>query len=233
MTQFAEIELVEIPAGSFLMGSRKFEAGRGSDESPQHRVSVAAFQIGQYAVTNEEYGRFLAAHPETTEPRFWGDRNYNRTRQPIVGVSWEEARRFAAWVGGRLATEAEWEYAARAGTTRDEPNRFAWHFENAEDRLHKVGDKEPNAWGLYDVLGNVWEWTEDDWHASYTGAPDDGSAWVDTPRADSRVVRGGSFHSTEYTVRAASRSRFNPVSRSNLIGFRVLVSPFSSDSDRA
>ena len=239
VTAHGAVELVEIPAGHFQMGSPDSEAGRYDDEGPQHRVSVPAVQMGRYAVTNEEFARFLAAHPDATTPHYWSDRRYNQARQPVVGIGWEEARRFAGWVGGRLPTEAEWEYAARAGTTepyligstRDDLNRFGWHAENAENRLHHVGEKEPNAWGLHDVLGNVWEWTEDDWHATYKRAPDNGSAWVDTPRADPRVVRGGSFYSSEYGVRAAYRFGRSPGYRALYLGFRVVVSPFVSDSE--
>ena len=95
-----------------------------------------------------------------------------------------------------------------------------------------MGEKEPNVWGLYDVLGNAEEWTEDDWHDDYTGAPNGGSAWVDTPRAARRVVRGGSFNFSEGNLRAARRYGGSPVNRFGHIGFRVVVSPFSSDSGR-
>ena len=197
---------------------------------------MPAFAIGRYAVTNEDYARFLAAHPDAKEPQYWGDRQYNQTRQPVVGVSWHDARRFAAWVGGRLPTEAEWEYAARAdttarylvGSTRSDLDRVAWYHGNSGGTLHSVGQKEPNAWGLYDVLGNVYEWVEDDWHEDYEDASDDGSAWLDGPRGARRVLRGGSFDHSGRFVRAAYRDRYDPDFRSDYRGFRVVVSPFSS-----
>ena len=234
------VELVEIPAGSFQMGSPESESGRYSDEGPQHAVTLRGFQIGRYAVTNEEYGRYLEVHPDASEPRLWSDRKYNQARQPVVGIDWEEARRFARWVGGRLATEAEWEYAARAGTTEPhltgstpyDLDRFGWYDKNSGGRLHIVGEKEPNAWGVYDVLGNVWEWTEDGWHDDYEGAPDDGSAWLDISGVALRVVRGGSFLYNQRFLRVAFRFFYDPDVRNYDIGFRVVVSPFSSDSDR-
>ena len=236
VSKVGDIELVQIPAGRFEMGSPKSEEGRYDDEGPQHRVTVPAFAIGRYAVTNEEYARFLSSHPDATEPQYWGDRKYNQARQPVVGVSWEDARRFAVWAGGRLPTEAEWEYAARAGTTarylvgstKVDLDRMAWNVENSGSSLHPVGRKEPNAWGLYDVLGNVYEWVEDDWHGTYVAAPSDGSAWVDEPRSAHRVVRGGSFFDTLRFVRAAYRYGYGPDFRNFIIGFRVVVSPFSS-----
>ena len=100
VTPVGEVELVSIPAESFEMGSPDTEVGRSAHEGPKHQVSVPAFAIGRYAVTNEEYARFLAAIPGATEPAFWDDRDYNQAGQPVVGVDWEEARRFAAWVGG-------------------------------------------------------------------------------------------------------------------------------------
>ena len=236
VTKVGKVEVLNIPAGSFKMGSTLFERGRYGNEGPRRRVTVPGFAIGRYAVTNEEYALFLAANPDAREPMYWSDRTYNQARQPVVGVSWEEARRFAGWAGGRLPTEAEWEYAARAGTTArylvgstpTDLNRVAWYGGTSDNKLHPVGQKEPNAWGLYDVLGNVWEWVEDDWHDSYRGAPEDGSPWLDEPRGDLRVVRGGAFFDSEKDVRAAYRFRVNPLNRDFDVGFRVVVSPFSS-----
>ena len=233
VTPVGDIELVQLPAGSCTMGSPASEAGRLPSEGPQHQVAVPAFAIGRYAVTNEEYARFLSAHPDATEPQFWGNDDYNQPRQPAVGIDWEEAGRFAAWVGGRLPTEAEWEYAARAGTTAPflvgstaaDLDRVAWYDDNSGGSLHPVRQKEPNAWGLYDVLGNVWEWVEDDWHGSYDGAPDNGAAWVDEPRRDRRVLRGGSFLATGGDVRAADRYWSYPDYRNGGIGFRVVGVP--------
>ncbi len=108
--------------------------------------------------------------------------------------------------------------------------RVAWYYDGKSgSQSHVVGQKEPNAWGLHDVLGNVCEWVEDDWHSSYQGAPDDGSAWLDEPRVDLRVLRSGGFDDGDGDVRACRRQSFHPGSRSDGgVGFRVAVSPFSS-----
>ncbi len=234
------IELVPVPAGHFEMGSPPNEEERYSDEGPQHRVDVEAFEIGRYPVTNEEYGRFLEAQPDVGEPMFWGDRNLNQARQPVMGVSWHDARRFAEWVGCRLPSEAEWEYAARAGSRApyltgvgvEDLDRHAWYSENSGGRVHPVGEKEPNAWGLYDVLGNVLEWVEDDWHGDYEDAPEDGSPWVNEPRAGSRVLRGGAFLNGRRNLRVAYRNYYAPESQVGSIGFRVVRSRSGGQSDR-
>ena len=190
---------------------------------------MPAFQIGRYPVTNEEYARFLAAHPDSAEPGFWSNSDLSQARQPVCGISWKEASCFANWVEGRLPTEADWEYAARAGTTTPyltgstgaDLDRFGWYQEYSEARLHSVGEKEPNAWGLYDALGNAWEWVEDDWLDNYEDTADDGSSWVDEPRGGRRVLRGGSFHNYAYYVRAASRcwsEEFLEAGKKRLVG---------------
>jgi formylglycine-generating enzyme required for sulfatase activity len=192
-------------------------------------VAVGPFFIGRFPVTNEEYGRYLVANPDVAKPAEWGDRAFNGARQPVVGVTWHEARRFAAWAGCRLPSEAEWEYAARAGTTapylsgkhKADLDRFAWSHENAGDATHAVGGKEQNAFGLHDVLGNAWEWIEDDWHDAYEGAPTDGSAWVEVPRSARRLDRGGSWYSWAKNCRVAMRLNRPLDERDRTIGFRV------------
>jgi formylglycine-generating enzyme required for sulfatase activity len=213
------VELVFIPGGEFLMGSPPGEEGKSNDEK-QHRVKVSPFWLGRYPVTNEQYGRFLKENPEIKPPKFWGDRRFNQAHQPVVGVTWEEAAAFAKWAGGRLPTEAEWEYACRAGTTGprydDDLDAIAWWGKNSGNATHPVGQKKPNAWGLYDMLGNVWEWVED-WYGKYPKEP------TTNPRGPGtgafRVVRGGSWVSADpLWMRGASR---NWVARSgNYLGFR-------------
>jgi formylglycine-generating enzyme required for sulfatase activity len=158
--------------------------------------------LGRYPVTNDEYGRFLAS-PGYEEPKYWADRKFNQPDQPVVGVSWNDAEKYAEWAGLNLPSEAQWEYACRAGTetryytgdSEDDLDRAGWYLKNSGAQLPPVGEKEPNAFGLYDMHGNVWEWIEDVWHDSYKGAPNDGSPWVDNPRSSIRVLRGGSWNS--------------------------------------
>jgi formylglycine-generating enzyme required for sulfatase activity len=234
------IELVRIPAGTFLMGSPKGDNGRLDSEEPQHRVTLPEFYMGRYPVTNEQYAAFLKAHPDVKEPAYWGDWQCNQPQQPVVGVDWEEASRYAEWAGLRLPTEAEWEYACRAGTTGafndgsectqpagQDPalDRLGWYVGNSGGRLQPVGEKAPNAWGLYDMHGNVWEWCADHWHDGYKGTPTDGSAWVRAYAAAGafRVVRGGCWYVPARLCRCAFRGRVGPDVRWNGVGFRLVL----------
>jgi formylglycine-generating enzyme required for sulfatase activity len=222
-------ELVRIQGGAYMMGSPPSEEGRLKSEGPLHQVRVPEFYMGRYPVTNEEYGRFLKDNPETPEPKYWADRRFNQPRQPVVGVSWEEAQRYASWAGLRLASEAQWEYACRAGTrtrfytgdTEKDLDQAGWYDKNSGGQTHTVGEKAPNAWGLYDMHGNVWEWVEDDWHDSYKKAPDDGSAWIDKPRGSYRVLRGGGWGVVAQGCRSAVRVSYWPDVRVFSLGFRL------------
>ena len=222
-------ELVRVPGGEFMMGAPESESGYDR-ERPVHLVRVKSFYMGRYPVTNEQYARFLKAVPDISEPKYWSDRSYNQPQQPVVGVSWDDARAYAAWAGLRLPSEAEWEYACRAGTTtkycngdsEDHLDRVGWYAENSGGTLHPIGEKEHNDYGLYDMHGNVWEWVEDDSHRDYNGAPEDGSAWVDQPkRGVCRVLRGGSWFSLGRYCRCAYRSVWFPVARLDFAGFRL------------
>jgi formylglycine-generating enzyme required for sulfatase activity len=222
-------ELVKISGGSFMMGSPETEEGHYKSESPLHEVQVSDFYLGRFAVTNEEYGRFLKENPDASEPKYWADRRFNQPRQPVVGVSWDDAQRYATWAGLRLPSEAEWEYACRANTntryytgdTEKDLDRAGWYDENSGEELHPVGEKEPNNCGLYDMHGNVFEWVEDDWHDNYKGAPDDGRAWVDDPRCAYRVMRGGSWSYDAIDCRSAGRDYDRPGNRGYYVGFRL------------
>ncbi len=223
------VELVRVPGGMFQMGSAESDTGRFSDEGPAHEVRVTSFYLGRYPVTNEQYRRFLSENPDMNKPKYWEDARYNQPRQPVVGVSWHEAKAYAKWAGGRLPSEAEWEYACRAGTTtryhsgdsETDLARVGWYRDNSRGWLQPVGDKEPNGFGLYDMHGNVFEWVEDDWHDSYAGAPNNGSAWIDSPRAGYRVNRGGSWFVPAGSARAAYRYGDPAVSRRDRVGFRL------------
>lgn len=223
-------ELVRISGGTFMMGSPGSEKERYDDEGPLHDVRLPDFYMGRYPVTNREYGRFLKETPDAPVPEYWSDRKLNRPDQPVVGVSWEDAKRYADWSGLRLPAEAEWEYACRAGTRarywsgdlETDLDRVGWYDDNSKGRLHPVGEKEPNPFGLYDMHGNVWEWCEDDWHENYEGAPKESGPWIDHPRGARRVMRGGGWGNSARNCRSAFRYGFEPVDRyDGGVGFRL------------
>ena len=234
-------EMVRIPSGSFLMGSPPGETDRDSDEGPQHQVTIGyAFSLGKYEVTRGEFGAFVQATGHRAEGD-WRNPGFDQTeRDPVVNVSWNDAKAYVAWLSRttgktyRLPSEAEWEYAARAGTTTarywGEHHQDACRYANVDDAEHgcrdgyaktaPVGKFQPNRFGLYDMLGNVWEWTEDCSNGSYAGAPVDGSSWQ---RGDCsrRVLRGGSLYGSPGLVRAANRIRGATGSHNSVGGFRV------------
>jgi formylglycine-generating enzyme required for sulfatase activity len=222
------LEMVSLPAGKFLMGSSESDS-----EKPPHQVKVNSFAIGKYPITQAQYQAVMGNNPS---------RFKNNPQNPVESVSWDDAQAFCqklSQITGktyRLPTEAEWEYACRAGTTTryyfgDNDNQlgdYAWGSENSNDTTHPVGQKKPNGWGLYDMSGNVWEWCEDDWHDSYAGAPDDGTAWIDNDnRSQSpKCLRGGSWVDDPFSRHSADRVTFNPDFLSFYNGFRVAcVSP--------
>lgn len=213
----------QVPAGSFLMGSSLDEGG--DDERPQHRVDLPSFFISRYEVTNGEIRRLLPNHA----PQQNGD-------LPATDISWYTAYTYAAWLGGRLPTEAEWEYAARAGCaytycledgTEGRVTDIAWIALNSNGSVQPVIQLAPNPWGLYDTLGNVSEWVADSlarYSESARTAP-----W--TPSLGLRGVRGGNFRSWEYLANPARRSEYPPESVSETRGFRIVI-PAPSASAR-
>jgi formylglycine-generating enzyme required for sulfatase activity len=222
------LEMVSLPAGKFTMGSSE-----SNDEKPQHQVKVNSFAIGKYPVTQAQYQAVMGTNPSHFK---------NNPQNPVEQVSWNDAKAFCqklSQITGktyRLPTEAEWEYACRAGTTTryyfgDNDNQlgdYAWYRGNSNRTTHPVGQKKPNGWGLYDMSGNVWEWCEDNWHDSYAGAPDDGTAWIDNDnRSQSKkCLRGGSWGSSPNFCRSAVRVRNFPDILGSNHGFRVAcVSP--------
>ncbi len=257
-TNHVGMRFVDIPAGSFYMGSCKFTPGQGAvpacpsgsvsdpeaydDETPQHPVKLKAFQLGRTEVTLGQFKRFIQATGNTQ--LMDGDfEKYNAGQGeyvPVVQVSWQDAQAFVQWLNQskpksdrgvyRLPSEAEWEYAARGGTRSryyfgdgidKRLGQYAWYDKNAGDRQRPVAGKKPNAFGLYDMLGNVWEWTEDCWNESYQGAPADGSAWT-SGECGKRVVRGGSWFDVPLYLRAAVRFGDRMDRRINYDGFRVV-----------
>ena len=208
-------------------------------ETPQHRVSIAkAFQLGAHEVTLGQFKQFIA---EAERYDLLSDDFMRANRAgdnaAVTEVSWQDAQAFIKWLnykeGGeryRLPSEAEWEYAARAGTTSkyfwgdcaSEAGAYAWYSKNSRDEeyAHAVGTKKPNPWGLYDMHGNVDEWTQDCWNDSYCGAPGDGSAWL-SGDCSQRVLRGGSWYYDQIFLRSASRYRLPTGLRGYYIGFRA------------
>jgi formylglycine-generating enzyme required for sulfatase activity len=224
--------MVTIESGSFQMGASECGTGGDSSECPQHPVTIQSFEIGQYEVTFDEFAAFVLDVDDVELPH---DEDWGRGARPAINVSWNDAKAYAEWlfkVTGqkfRLPTEAEWEYAIRAGTKTafhfgndaDKLGEYAWYGDNSERKTHPVGQKKPNDWGLYDMHGNVWEWVEDDWHRNYKWAPDDGRPWVDDPRGANRVIRGGSWGSDAHGCRSANRGDLWPDDRSFIVGFRL------------
>jgi len=214
-------KFVFIPAGTFTMGSPPDEPGRNIDESPQHQVTISCpFYIQTTDVTQGQWKRIMGNNPSHFSS--CGD------DCPVEKVSWNDAQDFISKLNQqegtdryRLPTEAEWEYAARAGTHRaryGDINKIAWYRDNAGMRTHAVGTKLPNAWGLYDMLGNVWEWVQD-WKGIYP------SGHVTDPVGPSsgsvRVSRGGSWGNDAESCRLANRDGSSPVFHYKFLGFRL------------
>jgi formylglycine-generating enzyme required for sulfatase activity len=257
--------MLPVPAGHFAMGSPPDEQGRQDSEGPQREVHVAAFAIGRVSVTRGQWSAFVAAtnraeqrgcewagFPRSESARAsWRNLGFTQDdSHPVVCVSWNDAQAYVRWLSARsgqayrLPTEAEWEYAARAGSTTPYPwgmtashewANYGGEFCCAElaagrDRwLHTapVGSFAPNAFGLYDMHGNAWQWVQDCYAESYAGAPADGSAY-DPPNCARRVLRGGTWGDTPAMIRSAFRNwapppRWNPQweYRSGGVGFRV------------
>ena len=237
------VELVGIPAGVFLMGSDE-----RNSEKPIHEVRVSAFRCMKFPVTRRIYRDVMGKDPGWPE----GEAD----DRPVNQVSWYDAIDFcnrlseregltpayrrsgnnvswdAAVDGYRLLTEAEWEYACRAGTrtrysfgeNEGKLGEYAWYSDNAGGTPRPVGTRQPNPWGLHDMHGNVWEWVQDCWHDNYVGAPADGSAW-ETDNCQYRVLRGGSFSGWAGFLRSADRFRVGPEYRGVNYGFRCARGP--------
>ncbi len=244
------LELVWMPAGAFMMGRYSGELNSNVNEDLQHQVTFSeGFWIGKYEVTQAQWNAVMGAG---NNPAFFQGGTYGVTdTRPMERVSWDTAQSFIAALNAasgrtlRLPSEAEWEYACRAGNqvpptryywgddlgtigglTPLDIGTYAWFMGNSGSQTKNVGTAgttgHPNAWGLYDMSGNVWEWCEDDWHAGYTGAPTDGRAWWDTPSGMNRVLRGGSWNSEEKQCRSATRIYVDKTFGGNSnMGFRL------------
>jgi formylglycine-generating enzyme required for sulfatase activity len=245
-------EMVVVPAGQFRMGSPDGEKGRQPDESPVHQVTIPAdFAVSKFEITRGQFARFVRATGRNMSGSKWLDPGFRQADDhPVVYVSFEDANAYAEWLAKetgkpyRLLSEAEWEYAARAGMPSSrywgDGEEQACTYANVADRQAKakhpgwttfdcddgypetapVGKFRPNAFRLYDMLGNVSEWTQDCWNGSYQGAPINGSAWL-SGECNQRVVRGGSWSIEPGLVRSADRDRGDSDYRIGYLGFRV------------
>jgi formylglycine-generating enzyme required for sulfatase activity len=240
-------EMVVVPAGRFMMGSPESEVGHRDSEGPQHEVAIPKpFAVGKYPVTFDEWDAYVAQAGGGglfgiggNKPRRPDDGGWGRGNRPVINVSWDDAQAYVKWLSGktgkryRLLSEAEWEYAARAGTTTryafgdtisTSQAQFSEGSRGSAGKTVEVGSFEPNAWGLHDMHGNVWEWVEDCWNSSYTDKPDSlkasGAAWT-TGNCVGRVLRGGSWGNFSQYLRSAVRGREFWGDRSDSIGFRL------------
>lgn len=264
-------EMVELPAGEFMMGSPPHEAGRSFAEGPQRVVRLAGpFAIGRFEVTVDQFAAFVDAagyQPAATCIVYAFDfdqgvpkpHTFRTPPYPVSGshpascVSWDDARAYVAWLAQRtgksyrLPSEAEWEYAARAGTTTpfsfglpdpatvcehaklsDAGTRFPWRHTGCDSGWGHgsapVGKHKANAWGLHDMHGNVGEWVEDCWHDNFIGAPNDSSVWTAGGDCSRRVYRGGSWGHKVAGIRGAARHRTGSALSADNRGFRVALS---------
>jgi formylglycine-generating enzyme required for sulfatase activity len=216
--------MVVISAGSFTMGSPDGETGRGGDEGPQRRVSVRQFAVGKFEVTFNEWDACVhrGGCDDSGPLAAGGDNGWGRGNRPLINVSWDDARQYVRWLSNetrqsyRLLSEAEWEYAARAGATGSGGDSFEF-----DEPTLPVGSYQANAFGLHDMHGNAWEWVQDCYAPSYAGLPIDGSA-NETSSCSHRVVRGGArFSIPAYFRTAYHRERYIPSARYGHLGFRV------------
>jgi formylglycine-generating enzyme required for sulfatase activity len=217
------MEFVLIPAGEFMMGSIlnrsefMMKSIFNKFEKPVHRVTLSSFFLAKYEVTQAQWRKVVGNNPSS----------YKGDNRPVEKVSWNDCRGFCSKIGLSLPSEAQWEYACRAGTStkfccgdsESELNKYAWFYSNAGYETHSVGKKRPNSWGLYDMHGNLWEWCRDAFHENYWGAPADGSAWTES-KSGPRVRRGGGCDYDATNCRSAVRMGNDPGFRHQVTGFR-------------
>nr|WP_305891007.1 SUMF1/EgtB/PvdO family nonheme iron enzyme [Methylomonas sp. WSC-7] len=242
-------EMITIPAGEFWMGSAEEDPKASEDEKPRHKVKLGAFSIGKYEVTQAEFAAFVKANgydafgcrvSNGSEFAMNAESNWQNPgfilndTSPVVCVSYEDAVAYIRWLnakttgGYRLPSEAEWEYAARAGSTSDffwgnaDAEQYAWFSDNSDGKTLAVNDAriKPNAFGLYHMVGNVWEWVRDCYTGNYVNTPKDGTAW-EPKECEHRVLRGGSWETYRAYLRSALRYWETFGHRSSNIGFRL------------
>lgn len=237
------MQFVWVPSGCGLIGTNGINEYRGGsydhdEEVPEHEVCVDGFYLGKFEVTQAEYEKISGNNPS----RFKG------SDHPVENVSWDDAQRMASVLNGhsagtfRLPSEAEWEYACRAGGLHKavknvhdalcgdgELHELAWYDAYNNLSTQAVGGKRANAWGLYDMNGNVGEWTQDCWHTAYPGAPTDGSAWLEDGDCEHRVKRGGGWYNAWFVNDASNRGYYSTNDPNNMrsdnLGFRLVRLP--------
>ena len=220
--------MVVIPAGEFIMGGREINYSEYKDrELPLHRVKVSQFAMGKTPVTQAQWKAVMGNNPSNFQ-------GAGCEQCPVESVSWDDVQEYISKLNAltgqryRLPSEAEWEYACRAGSKGEwcfgddesQLSDYAWYAKNSESKTHPVGQKRPNAFGLYDMHGNVWEWVQDSWNPNYLGAPTDGSAWT-TGDGGQRVSRGGSWDDNAINARSAVRYGLVSTVRNDNLGFRL------------
>lgn len=225
------MHFVKVKNGSFIMGSDSTEQDRQGDEGPKHQVTISEeFMIGQFEVSQLQWETIMGNNPSLFY-RFPNSQHY-----PVERVSWNEIQSFIAKLNTlqlgkfRLPTEAEWEYACRAGTTTrysfgDAPhylelNKYAWFNPGSEGKSHERGSKQPNPWGLYDMHGSVWEWCQD-WYDKYEG--DHLTDPTGPSIGENKIIRGGSWFNEPEALRSANRHRQPPDSKHTNNGFRLVM----------
>lgn len=217
-------EMVWLPGGTFNMGDENITDA----EKLVHQVTLSHFSVSKYPVTFEEYDKFC----DDTGREKPSDEGGGRGRRPIINVSWDDAVDYCKWLSEqtgqnyRLLTEAQWEYACRAGSEsaycfgdgEKQLEEYAWYGKNAGVKTHPVGEKKSNVWGLYDLHGNVWEWVQD-WYGDYPSEPQNNPSGPEL--GSGRVVRGGCWVSGAVNCRSAYRSGVEPGGRIIGLGFRL------------
>ncbi len=231
---YFEPEMIRLPKGSFLMGS----VDGNENAQPVQIVNVSPFEISKYEITFDEFDQFTLANAlENIEDNGWG-----RGKRPVINVSWKMAKDYTRWLSDltgkryRLPIEAEWEYAARSGSEDHysfgndqsllcEHANISFKAKVCTDEFKftaPVGSFNANGWGLHDMHGNVWEWTEDCWHPNYLGAPSNGRAWIRGGNCDQRVVRGGAWYSEPGQLESSQRNKNRMNGSSDSTGIRVV-----------
>jgi formylglycine-generating enzyme required for sulfatase activity len=214
------MEFVLIPGGTFEMGDNEL----ADWSKPVHTVTIRPFLMSKHETTQAVWQKIMQSDPS----------NFKGDNRPVEQVSWNDCQEFCKKTGLQLPSEAQWEYACRSGTTgkwyfgdsESQLSEYGWYGSNSGSQTHDVGGKQPNAFGLYDMSGNVWEWCQDWWHDNYNGAPGDERVW-DIPTGSNRVFRGGSMDHIPSYCRSAYRNNTWPDDTGNNLGFRA-VSPIKA-----